>query len=198
VTLLAPEDGRLLLRVARSAIAEALRAAPPDGALEAALACEPLRRPGAAFVSLHLDRELRGCVGTLEPSRALADTVAEHALAAALEDPRFPPLPAAELPAVRLSVSVLGRLTPVLSPEAIVLGRHGVRLSKGRFHAVFLPQVAGEQGWGLEELLDNLARKAGLRRQGDWLDASLAVFEAQVFEEGPSAILPAFVGRSPG
>jgi AmmeMemoRadiSam system protein A len=177
------EEGELLLRVARSAIAEALRTASPDGALDAALARAPLRRPGAAFVSLHRDQDLRGCVGTLEPSRALAYTVALHAVAAALEDPRFPPLPPAELRAVRLSVSVLGPITPIPSPDAIVVGVHGVCLALGRFRSVFLPEVAREQGWDLEELLDQLARKAGLRRRGDREDAALAVFETACFAE---------------
>jgi AmmeMemoRadiSam system protein A len=184
VPLLGPEDGRLLLRVARLAIGEALQA--PDNelarALTQALERDPLRRHGAAFVSLHLAMELRGCLGTLEPSQALARTVARHAVGAALEDPRFSPLRPHELPAVSLSVSVLGPLTPVASAEAIVVGRHGVSFVRGDLRSVFLPQVALDQGWDVRTLLENLALKAGLRC-GDWETASLAVFETESFEE---------------
>ena len=121
-------------------------------------------------------------MGTLEARDPLARTVARQAVAAALEDPRFPPLAPHELTSVRLSVSVLGTLTPVPSPEVIVPGLHGVCLVSGSFRSVFLPRVALEQGWGLPELLENLALKAGLRR-GDWERASLAVFESVHFGE---------------
>jgi AMMECR1 domain-containing protein len=79
-------------------------------------------------------------------------------------------------------VSVLGPITPVPSAEAIVVGLHGVCLVQGAFRSVFLPEVAPEQGWDLTALLENLARKAGLRR-GDWDQASLAVFETESFGE---------------
>ncbi|HEX5041790.1 MAG TPA: AmmeMemoRadiSam system protein A [Candidatus Polarisedimenticolaceae bacterium] len=179
------EEGRFLLGLARAAIARALGvlAPEPDELLAGALERDVLRRPGAPFVTLRLDGELRGCLGTLEAEEPLARAVARHAVAAALRDPRFPPLTASELEALHLSVSVLGPFTPVGSPEAIVIGRHGVSLVRGPFRSVFLPEVAVEQSWDVATLLEHLARKAGLRRRGDWEDAALAVFETACFAE---------------
>jgi AmmeMemoRadiSam system protein A len=183
----------LLLGLARAAIARALGvAAPePDELLAQALRRDVLRRPGAPFVTLRIDRELRGCLGTLEAEEPLARAVVRHAVAAALHDPRFPPLAPGELARLHLSVSVLGPFTPVLSPAAIVPGRHGVSLVRGPFRSVFLPEVALEQGWDVATLLEQLARKAGLQRRGDWEDAALAVFETAIFGEpgGTGAIL---------
>ena len=180
-----PTEGRLLLALARAAIARALAVSggDPERLLAEALEVEALRRPGAAFVTLHIDRDLCGCLGTLEAEEPLARAVTRHAVAAALHDPRFPPLPPHALDAVRLSVSVLGPFTPALSPETIVLGRHGVSLVRGPLRSVFLPEVALEQGWDVPTLLEHLAHKAGLRRRGDWEDSDLAVFETASFVE---------------
>jgi AmmeMemoRadiSam system protein A len=178
------KEGLQLLEVARAAIGSSLGApgSDPEAVLERALEREVLRRPGAAFVTLHLDAELRGCVGTLEITAPLARSVARYAVAAAFQDPRFAPLSARELTAVRLSVSVLGPFTPVWTPEPIVVGRHGVSLVRGDFRSVFLPQVALEQGWDRTALLQHLAVKAGLSRDG-WREAQLSVFETVSFAE---------------
>ena len=187
-----PEDGPLLLGLARAVIARALEVAgpDPDRLLSQALERTVLRRPGPVFVTLRLHRELRGCLGTLEPEEPVARAVARHAVAAALHDPRFAPLPPDTLASVRLAVSVLGPFTPVLSAEAIVLGHHGVALSHRDRRGVFLPEVAVEQGWDVSTLLENLALKAGLRR-ADWREAALSVFETASFgeDEGTGAIL---------
>ena len=177
-----PEDGRLLLGLSRAAIAHVLAVPGPDPErlLGEALERTVLGRPAPAFVTLRLQRELRGCLGTLEAEEPLARAVARHAVAAALHDPRFPPLLPDEVVPVRLGVSVLGPLTPVPSPEAIVLGRHGVALAHHGRRGVFLPEVAPEQGWDVPTLLEHLAVKAGLRRT-DWQDASLSVFETVSF-----------------
>lgn len=181
-----PADGRLLLALARAAIADglALPGPGPSRLLAEALRREVLSRPGAAFVTLRLGGELRGCLGTLEAEEPLARAVARQAVEAALRDPRFPPLPAEEFGPVRLSVSVLGPFTPVATPEAIVPGRHGVALSLRGRRSVFLPEVAPEQGWDVLTLLEHLAAKAGLRR-GEWRDAALSVFETASFGEAP-------------
>ncbi len=187
-----PAEGRLLLALARAAIARALCLSGPDPQplLAEALQREVLCRPGAAFVTLRVAGELRGCLGTLEAEEALARAVARQAVAAALHDPRFPPLPPGELEPVRLGVSVLGPFTPVRSAQAIVPGRHGVALALRGRRSVFLPEVALEQGWDVSTLLEQLAVKAGLRRS-DWHEAALSVFETVSFREGegPGAIL---------
>ena len=84
------------------------------------------------------------------------------AIRAALFDPRFRPVSAQEVPEIEIEISVLTRLKPVPGTSDIVVGRDGVLLTKGERSALFLPQVATEQHWGLSAMLDNLCRKAGL------------------------------------
>jgi AmmeMemoRadiSam system protein A len=178
-----PEDGRQLLSVARAAIARAVGARGPDAEtlLSRALEREVLRRPGAVFVTLRMDGALRGCLGTLEATDPLAEAVALHAAAAALEDPRFPRLHPTELLAVPLSVSVLGPSGPLPSPEALVPGRHGVVLALGGARPSSAPRGrrAEMDRW---TLLEHLAVKAGLPRNG-WRDAALSAFETATFAE---------------
>jgi len=106
-----------------------------------------------------------------------------NAINAAVNDPRFPPVQPEEIPHLHIEISVLTPLQPLDDYRRIEIGKHGVLLSKNGRRAVFLPQVAPEQGWDLEEMLTNLAHKAGL--PGDaWKEgASFEVFEAIVFEE---------------
>lgn len=179
---LGPAEREALLALAKAAIEQRLfggdaldrarRALPPSTALEAAR---------GVFVTLKTV-DLRGCIGHLEGDRPLRENVERCALASAFEDPRFDPLDAREWPRVRLSISALTVPVPVAGPGAIEIGRHGVVLDKGGRRAVFLPQVAPEQGWDVPSLLAHLARKAGLPAEG-WKDARLAVFEAEVFGE---------------
>lgn len=135
-----------------------------------------------AFVSLHKAGHLRGCMGWLESDLPLGSTLLRVAMSAAFDDPRFPPLKADEWPQCDVEISVLGPSLPVEGPAGIQIGRHGIRLEHGGRHAVFLPQVAPEQGWTLEETLAALCRKAGLPPDA-WEDAAcrLSVFEAQVW-----------------
>jgi AmmeMemoRadiSam system protein A len=147
---------------------------------------EALRRTRGAFVTLWTHGEprhaLRGCIGTLEPRDPLYRSVIKNAASAALEDPRFSPVRAEELPGLSIEISALSPLVAVAGPEAIVVGRDGVQLEKDGRKSTFLPQVAIEQGWGVEEMLRHLARKAGIVT-GEWRGGSLAVFRAEVFEE---------------
>ncbi|RPJ45506.1 MAG: AMMECR1 domain-containing protein, partial [Candidatus Latescibacterota bacterium] len=84
---------------------------------------------------------------------------------------------------VELEISVLTPSRPIRDPDEIVPGRDGVVLQKGGKSAVFLPQVATEQGWSREEMLDHLSRKAGLPA-GAWREgATFSVFQAEVFSE---------------
>ncbi len=125
---------------------------------------------------------LRGCIGSIIGREPLADTVV-HAAVSAAHDPRFPPLEARELPGVVLEVSVLSPPHRVPGPESIVLGTHGVILTKGGRRAVYLPQVAAETGWDLPTFLSHLAQKAGLPPDAWRKGARLEVFTAQVFAE---------------
>ena len=189
---LSATERRALLRLARAAIGERLHR---DGRLAAAIGgleiTPSLARPAALFVTLKQPGAggspvLRGCIGVLEATRPLHAEVVETAPKSAFEDPRFPPLAPAELDSVTISLSVLTPLRPIASPAEVVVGRDGVQLVRGAARAVFLPQVALEQGWDRERLLAQLARKAGLDDQG-WRDAELFVFGAESFGEADQA-----------
>lgn len=186
---LSAADKRFLLDLARRAIRYALdtRMIPTADALnvnQAALS-PALRRDMGAFVTLSLrqNHRLRGCIGEIQPFRPLWKAVLGRAVDAAFRDPRFLPLTAREFADVEIEISALTPAVPVGSWRDIVIGRHGMTLSKNGRSAVFLPQVAPEQGWGIEETLTNLAMKAGLPPDA-WRDgASFTVFEAIVFHE---------------
>jgi len=181
---LSPADRRELLRLARASVRAAVRgeAAPAESVLSTAL-----REPGAAFVSLHQDRRLRGCVGTLVADRPLHDTVARMARAAALDDPRFAPLAEAELDGVDIEISRLSPLVPAVADQ-VLPGHHGVSLRCGEHRGVFLPQVATVYNWDRETLLTELCYKAQLPADA-WMrpGIDLMVFTAEVFGENDVA-----------
>ncbi len=154
--------GRLLLTLAREAVEEAL------GLRRCADCVEIwLREPGASFVTLRLAGRLRGCVGSVRAVRPLLDDVRANARAAALDDPRFPPLAVRELPATALEVSLLSALEPLAAAteEALLAllrpGVDGVLLELDDYRATFLPQV-WEQVPDPREFLGCLKQKAGL------------------------------------
>lgn len=192
---LAPADRRALLAIARDAIRSrvapgATYTAPAPGtrqdpiagrvADEAPGTDDPLSRRSPAFVTLRRGDQLRGCIGHLEADRPLAEVVARAAVAAAFEDPRFPPVTAAELEDLAVEISVLGPMQPVRDPSTIEVGRHGLVVQSGRRRGLLLPQVAPEWGWDRETFLEQLCLKAGLPR-GAWRAAELFTFEAEVF-----------------
>ncbi len=136
-----------------------------------------------AFVTLKRHGELRGCIGHMENDLPLGQVVGHMTLQAAFNDRRFSPLKFAELDAVEIEVSVLTPFQRIDAPGRIVVGRDGVMLQKAGRSAVFLPQVAPEQGWGRDEMLAQLSRKAGLSPSAWKEGASLYIFQAQVFSE---------------
>ena len=142
-----------------------------------------LRAPRGAFVTLKEKGELRGCIGRMVPDTPLALTVARMAVQAALHDPRFSPVKSWELPSLEIEISVLTPFAPVSGPGAVAVGRDGVLLEKDGRSAVFLPQVAPEQGWNREELLGHLCEKAGLPEDCWKRGARLSTFQAEVFAE---------------
>ena len=159
---MAEDRGPALLAIARASI-ERGGEAPPVIAWDAAW----LREPGASFVTLRLDEELRGCIGTIDAHRALGDDVAWNARAAAYRDPRFPPVSTAERERLHVEVSVLSAREPLAAhSESDALaklrpGIDGIALEYGTMSATFLPQV-----WDSlpdpYEFLEHLRRKAGL------------------------------------
>lgn len=180
-----PDEKRFLLSVARRALREVLAegSTPKVTTFPTGVSGEKMRAPCGVFVTLTEEGELRGCIGSIVATEPLVQNVVSNAVNAALQDPRFPPVTRAELDRIEIEISVLTPLQPVPGPEAIVVGRHGVVLAQGGRRAVFLPQVAPEQGWDRDTMLDHLAVKAGLSRDAWRSGATFQVFEARVFSE---------------
>jgi MEMO1 family protein len=173
-------DRQALLALARRTITRYLE----SGMLALGRPLSPgVERSQGAFVTLRKKGQLRGCIGQMTASGPLRRVVGAMAFAAAFEDPRFDKVRASEMKDIEIEVSLLTPFREVPSASAIVTGRDGVLLQKGRASAVFLPQVATEEGWGRDQLLDNLCVKAGLSR-GCWQSgAKLSTFQAEIFKE---------------
>ena len=141
-----------------------------------------LAAPGAAFVTITKNGRLRGCIGYTEAVAPLFKVVQECAVAAATEDPRFPPVSPMELPSLRLEISVLTPMFPI-RPEEVEVGRHGLMVAQGRMRGLLLPQVPVEWGWDRETILDQVCVKAGLHPSAWRHGATLLAFTAEVFGE---------------
>jgi AmmeMemoRadiSam system protein A len=181
--MLEPEDQKTLLILARERIASELEsrqpAYPPCSAA--------LEFPAGAFVTLRMpgrQPELRGCIGRIEATDTVYETVRHVAFQAAFRDPRFPELSLPELSEVRIEISVLLPPEPVEDTEAIIPGKHGLIVSRGRQSGLLLPQVAGERNWDRTTFLEQTCRKAGLPTDA-WRDPETRIetFEAFVFDE---------------
>jgi uncharacterized protein (TIGR00296 family) len=140
-----------------------------------------------AFVTIERysrSRELRGCIGFLQPVSPLINTVINAAIAAATEDPRFPPLTKEELGDIVIEVSVLSVPKPVKNINEIIIGKHGLFIYRGWHSGTLLPQVSIEYCWDRETFLAECCLKAGLDPDC-WLDnkTRVYVYEARVFYE---------------
>ncbi len=178
---LRPEQKEFLLRAARETIAYFLDYGfAPLYRVEG----DELQRPSGVFVTLKKHGELRGCIGEILPRRPLIVAIQWAALAAAFNDPRFPPLSREELDEVRLEISILSIPRLLEEPEKVEVGKHGLIIVKGDKAGLLLPQVPVEEGWSREEFLKGVCRKAGLPEDA-WKDreARLYVFTAEVFGE---------------
>lgn len=176
-----------LLVLARRAIASHL-----EGQSEPAAEGPELAEPRGAFVSLKTMArgQLRGCIGHVESDQPLGETVRRVAVAAAVEDPRFPAVTRDELDALRLEVSVLSPLEPI-RPEDVEVGTHGLLVRFRGRSGLLLPQVPVAQKWDREAFLDYTCRKAGLPPDA-WKqpDCVLLGFTATVFAEESLASAP--------
>ena len=127
---------------------------------------------------------MRGSKGHTPADQPLCQAVQHMAVAAATEDPRFPPLTQEELADVTVEISVLSPFRRVTDVERVQVGTHGLMIFKDGRQGLLLPQVPVEQGWDREEFLEELCRKAGLPA-GCWQEgASIYAFTAVVFGEG--------------
>ncbi len=182
--MLIEEEKRELIRIARQAIVLTLTG---DRRPVKTTASGALLRPGGAFVTIRKQGELRGCIGYIESPLPLAEVVAEVAVKAALDDPRFAPVSCREFEECTVEVSVLSPLRQIAAIEGIRVGEHGLLIEHGYARGLLLPQVAREYGWDRETFLAYTARKAGLPWDA-WKDpgTQIFVFSAEVIEEEKS------------
>jgi len=175
-------DKKTLLDLARKTLEEKVRygkTAEPDSTGFSS----NLKTNCGAFVSLHINGKLRGCIGRLVCDIPLFKMILEMTVSAAIHDPRFYPVSTEELPFIDIELSVLSPLQKITDIKQIKLGKHGIYLVKEHKSGVFLPQVATETGWNLEEFLGHCAQdKAGLGWEG-WKTAEIFIYNATVFGE---------------
>lgn len=187
-------EQNLLLAIARESILETLegtgsktydmvKANPPDSLCGLEGAFVTLKRKGFQPGAVG---SLRGCIGNIIGEKPLYRLVRRLANESAFHDPRFSPVRSDELDTLSIEISVLSVPRDIDSPEKIVVGTDGVILTCGYKRAVFLPQVATEQGWDRDTMLNHLAMKAGLYPTA-WhqQQCEFAVFQADVFGEDP-------------
>jgi AmmeMemoRadiSam system protein A len=177
-----------LLCIARVAIVAAIRRASELGIETAVHRWSTGERCGAAFVTLYNRGELRGCVGHLDSSRPLAESVALAAVGAARRDGRFRPVREPELPDLEIQVSVLGPLVALGDPLAFRLGIDGLLVERGFARGLLLPDVATEHGLDAPAMLDSTCLKAGLA-PGAWRDPGTTVFAFRTDRFGGPAVL---------
>ncbi len=179
-TGLSAENKKTLLSIARETIRQYLKsgATPHPRDLDPAL-----DQKRGVFVTIKKQHELRGCIGHMAADSPLRQIVGAMAIQAATNDRRFLPVSLEELPRCEIEISVLTPYAKVDGPGDIVLGRDGILLKKSGRSAVYLPQVAVEQGWDLDETLGHLCRKAGLSSDCWKEDAEFYTFQSEVFSE---------------
>ena len=176
------QEKDMLLMIARRTLEMHLDAQ-PQWSIDAKALPHSLKEDLGVFVSLKLDGKLRGCIGRFNADLPLYLGVQKMAIAAGTNDSRFNPLTPAELPGCRMEISVLGPMRKISSIQEIIPGIHGIYIRKGLSSGTFLPQVASDTGWSVEELLGHCSRdKAGIGWDG-WRKAEVYVYEALVFAE---------------
>ena len=183
-TALTQEDKDNLLKIARKTIEYYLQKGEQPNIEQFGITItDSMNVPRAAFVTLKENNQLRGCIGELVPRQALYKSVAANAINAAVNDYRFTPVKPEELSRIEIEISALTPPKSISSYNQIRLGTDGVILEKNGRSAVFLPQVATEQNWTIDEMLDNLSMKAGLPSSAWKEGASFHIFQAEVFGE---------------
>jgi hypothetical protein len=174
------EDKKMLLEIARTTIAEFL-SSNKIKPLNSEDLPDNLKTNCGAFVTLNKNHRLRGCIGRFDATEPLYQVVQQMAVASATQDSRFTPVTKDEMQEIEVEISVLTPMTLIQSIGEIVLGKHGIYIKKGNRTGTFLPQVATETGWTLEEFLGHCSRdKAGLGWDG-WKEAEIFIYEALVF-----------------
>jgi hypothetical protein len=174
-----------LLALARRSVEYAVEVNEPYA--QDASADEILNQERGAFTTLKEGGQLRGCIGYTSARKPLYMTIRDTATLAALQDPRFQRVSAAELPKLEYEISVLSPLRRVIDVEEIKVGQHGLLMKNGDREGLLLPQVPVEQGWDRQTFLEQTCRKAGMAT-GCWKDedTDIFMFTAVVFGEHKS------------
>ncbi len=176
---LSQEERKALLEHARRSIECRIQGKPlPD----LTPVSDVLNEKRGAFVTLKKNGRLRGCIGYIEARKPLSQAVSEMALAAAFNDPRFPPLKREELAGLDIEISVLSPLKKIKDIHEIEVGKHGLYVVKGFHSGLLLPQVATEYRWDRLTFLQETCYKAGLPADA-WRDkdTDIYIFSAEVF-----------------
>lgn len=145
---------------------------------------EIFHKTTGAFVTLHKNGNLRGCIGYIIGYRRLWDTISEMSEAAAFGDPRFSPVTQDEIDDIDIEISILSELIRVKNIDEVIIGRDGLFMKNGFYSGLLLPQVATEWGWDKNTFLKETCRKAGMS-SNCWQDPKTEIyrFSAEIFSE---------------
>lgn len=181
--LLGPDESVKLLGIARSAIdAQLSDKVPPAITVDE----ESLNLVAGCFVTIHMNNQLRGCIGNFVSEQPLHREVAQMAVAAATGDPRFYAMSPEDIGHYKLDISILSPLEKIDDVGQIEVGTHGIYLEKDYCRGVLLPQVATEYGWNRQTFLEQTCVKAGLKTDA-WQSpqTDIYIFSAQVISDEP-------------
>lgn len=175
------EEKKYLLQLARRTIQTFLN---ENVKSKADYFSDTLRTETGVFVTLHLNKNLRGCIGYVQGYKPLQDAVIDMAISAAYNDPRFRPLTKKEVDLIEIEISVLSPLLKVQDISEIIVGRDGLLIRQIPYEGLLLPQVATEHAWDLQTFLEQTCYKAGLHPQA-WKDEDSEIyrFSAIIFSE---------------
>lgn len=171
---LSEEDRKAILEIARQGV---LHAVCHDRPLSTYPTTGVFAERRGLFVTLHVAKKLRGCIGVIEGFTNLGETLARCAADAALHDPRFSRMRQEEMDALEIEVSLLTPLQPI-RPEEVEIGNHGLLVERGPRRGLLLPQVAVEHRLGREQFLSETCTKAGLPREA-WKDPETKLYGFQ-------------------
>ncbi len=183
---LTKEEKSILLSIARNTLETYIKTGTSPNFTSTEQAFTPrLKEKYGVFITLKKYGELRGCMGHIVPKVSLYQSVIENTINSSSNDRRFNPVEAIEIPDITIEISVLSQLTRIKGPDDFTVGKQGILIRRGLAGAVFLPQIAAEQGWNRDETLSQLCQKAGLPPNA-WKDNDMEfyIFTADVFHEG--------------
>jgi len=179
---LSTSEKKFLLEVARESILNYLKGNAIHNYEEGKLSAGVTQKAGA-FVSLHKQNNLRGCIGRFISDEPLYRLIQKMAISSAFRDYRFNYIELQEMEEIDIEISIISPLYKIESIDDFIPGQHGIYIKKGERTGTFLPQVGSATNWSKQEMLGHCARdKAGIGWDG-WKDAELYIYTALVFGE---------------